>query len=113
MDVHYFYPNVKRICKEQRKPLGEVEMEVGVSPGYFSRTRKKSVSVSTLVNTAKILDVSVDILLSEPAPQTNADKFVEVFGFLPGYVENGKRIYYPSLHTDWWEEEYKEPEKEE
>ena len=50
---------------------------------------------------------------SKTAVKTNADKFVEVFGFRPGYEEDGKRVYYPLLQEDFWNAEYKEQEEAE
>ena len=44
---------------------------------------------------------------------SNANKFVEVFGFAPGYeiLDDGKE-YYPSLNDEWWNAEYREPKGE-
>jgi hypothetical protein len=41
---------------------------------------------------------------------SNAQKFVEVFGFAPGYeiLDDGREVY-PSLNDEWWNAEYKEP----
>jgi hypothetical protein len=47
------------------------------------------------------------------ASKSNANKFVEVFGFMPGYeILDDGRSYYPSLETDFWEAEYKPPKEE-
>ena len=45
---------------------------------------------------------------------SNAEKFVEVFGFAPGYeiLDDGRKVC-PSLNDEWWNAEYKEPEEEE
>ena len=45
---------------------------------------------------------------------SNAQKFVEVFGFAPGYeiLDDGREVY-PSLNDEFWNAEYKEPPKEE
>ena len=41
---------------------------------------------------------------------TNANKFVEVFGFMPGYEElDGGGSYYPSLDDNFWSAEYEAP----
>ncbi len=42
---------------------------------------------------------------------SNAQKFVEVFGFAPGYeiLDDGREVY-PSLNDEFWNAEYKEPE---
>lgn len=101
MNVCNFYPNVKRICKKQNKQIGEVEQEVGVSYGYFSRSMHKSISAKTLINTAMVLGVSIDELLS---PQTNLDKFIEVFGFDPTQPSNSLLL----ANKDFWAAEYKE-----
>lgn len=44
---------------------------------------------------------------------SNAQKFVEVFGFAPGYeiLDDGREVY-PSLNDEFWNAEYKEPEAE-
>ena len=44
---------------------------------------------------------------------SNANKFVEVFGFAPGYevLDDGREVY-PSLNDEWWNAEYKEPKGE-
>ena len=45
---------------------------------------------------------------------SNAQKFVEVFGFAPGYeILDDGREGYPSLNDELWNAEYKEPEAEE
>lgn len=43
---------------------------------------------------------------------SNAQKFVEVFGFMPGYeiTEDGK-LYFPSLQDVFWNAEYVPPEE--
>lgn len=45
---------------------------------------------------------------------SNAQKFVEVFGFAPGYeiLDDGREVC-PSLNDEFWNAEYKEPEAEE
>ena len=42
----------------------------------------------------------------------NAQKFVEVFGFMPGFslTEDGEPVL-PALDCKWWDAPYKEPEK--
>ncbi len=44
---------------------------------------------------------------------SNAQKFVEVFGFMPGYeiMEDGK-LYFPSLQDVFWNAEYEPPKEE-
>ena len=44
---------------------------------------------------------------------SNAQKFVEVFGFAPGYeiLDDGREVY-PSLNDEFWNAEYKKPEAE-
>lgn len=41
---------------------------------------------------------------------SNAQKFVEVFGFAPGYelLDDGREVY-PSLNDEFWNAEYKTP----
>lgn len=45
---------------------------------------------------------------------SNAQKFVEVFGFAPGYeiLDDGREVY-PSLNDEFWNAEYKEPKEDE
>lgn len=111
MNSKYFYPNVKRLCKEQKRKISDVEKTVGVSVGYFSR--RKPASVNVLIKTAEALGTTIDGLISEPPTMTNAKKFVEVFGFMPGFEEllPGVR-YIPSLNGGFWDEEYKAPEED-
>jgi transcriptional regulator with XRE-family HTH domain len=104
----YIYVNAKRLCKEQGKQLGEVENQAGLSKGYLSRTKYKTISVKKLIEIANILEVTIDELLCEPPKQTNFQKFVEVFGFAPGYeiLDDGREVY-PSLNDEFWNAEYK------
>lgn len=43
---------------------------------------------------------------------SNAQKFVEVFGFAPGYeiLDDGREVY-PSLNDEFWNAEYQPPEE--
>lgn len=44
---------------------------------------------------------------------SNAQKFVDVFGFAPAYeiLDDGREVY-PSLNDEFWNAEYKEPKDE-
>lgn len=44
---------------------------------------------------------------------SNADKFVETFGFMPAYeIMNDGRSYFPCFEDEFWNAEYKSPEDE-
>ncbi len=84
MEVENISVNIRRIAKEKGIPIGTVENTAGVSRGYFSRmTKQGSCQVWPLIRAAKVLGTTLDELVSEPPVVTNADKFLEVFGFHP------------------------------
>lgn len=108
MNAENLYPNIKRLCKKQKLKIGELEKEIGVSAGYFSRTTKvhgeKSIGIDKVLTIANKLDVTLDELLSEPPMFTNADKFAEVFG--------EKAINMAIASRSWWGEPFYESEGE-
>lgn len=85
-DAIHIPDNVKRIAKEKGLRLADIEKAAFVSVGYISRLKKSRVrgmSAETLLQLSKVLEVTIDELLEEPPAFTNADKFKEVFGFVP------------------------------
>ena len=69
MDGTYLPINVARLAKEKKMRLGDVEKEIGVSIGYFSRFnthKNRHASVQTVIKAAEVLDVTIEELLSEP-----------------------------------------------
>lgn len=64
--------NIKHLCSQQKKSLGELEHEIGVCKGYLSRVKngKTEISVDKVYMASLILDTSicdlcVDIRLKE------------------------------------------------
>lgn len=51
-----------------------------------------------------------DDAIMHQVTHSNAQKFVEVFGFAPGYeiLDDGREVY-PSLNDEFWNAEYKNP----
>lgn len=62
-----FFENVSYLIRRQKKKVGEVESEVGVSPGYIARMSKENSGkpgIDVAVKFADVLGVSVDSLLT-------------------------------------------------
>lgn len=59
--------NVRYLAKQKHLKLGEIEKQVGVRIGYFSRKEKTdtSTSLEVIYNTAKILGVTIDELCTD------------------------------------------------
>lgn len=57
--------NIKAIAKRKQIPIGQLEQKSGVSAGYLSRQSSGNARIDfgTVVNMAKILDVSIDDLV--------------------------------------------------
>lgn len=61
------FDNISFLIKKLGKKIGEVETEVGVSPGYISRTSKDGGAkpgIDFIVKICGILNVSIDTLIS-------------------------------------------------
>ena len=104
-DANNIPANVKRIARNKKLRLSDIEIACSVSPGYLSRFKNKStrgIPTEILVKLSNILDVTIDELLGEAPKFTNADKFKEVFGF----DGNDDCICY-----SWWDDPYEEPGK--
>ena len=78
-----FFDNIDYLIKSQNRKIGEVENEAGVSAGYISRTSKEGGSkpgIDFILNVAKVLHVSVDILLTvNIASLTPTEKYLLAF----------------------------------
>lgn len=61
------HQNLKRIAKEKKIKVGQIEKEISVSVGYLSRKRSK-LSIDQAFKIASILEISLDELckLKEP-----------------------------------------------
>lgn len=62
-----FFNNIYFLVKKNSKKIGELESEVGVSPGYISRTSKESnikPSIDFVMNIARSLNISLDAILN-------------------------------------------------
>ena len=107
------YSNVKRIAKENGIRISEVEKAAGISTGYFSKAKNgKGLSGEALIKAADFLNVTLNALVEDPPPFTNASKFVEVFGFMPGFeVRDNGDLVIPSLNEQFWHSEYEDPQK--
>ena len=59
--------NVKNLCREQKRPLGKLEHEIGVSKGYFSRIKNGNteLSIDKLYKAAQILNISISDLCED------------------------------------------------
>ena len=65
-DGKLFFRNVDYLIKQQKRKVGEIEREAGVSTGYIARTSKAGtgkVGIGFIMAVASILGVKLDILL--------------------------------------------------
>lgn len=66
LDKKILFDNISYLLKKRDMKIGELETQVGVSLGYISRTSKEGNTkpgIDFIVNTAKVLGVSIDTLL--------------------------------------------------
>lgn len=56
--------NVRYVAKHKKMLIGDIEKQVGLSPGYFSREGTK-ISAEKLYEVSKILDVSMEDLITD------------------------------------------------
>lgn len=70
MDANFnktiLFDNIAYLIKKREMKIGELESEVGVSPGYISRTSKDGSTkpgIDFIMNAATVLKVSIDTLL--------------------------------------------------
>ena len=62
---YILFKNIAFLIKQNDLNIGDFEKSAGVSLGYISRSKKQhSPSINFIVNTAKILGVSIDDLLT-------------------------------------------------
>ena len=86
MDQKNIYLNLRRLAKEKGMIIADVEHQVGVGTGYFSRLNRyptKSVPVTAAIKLCEIFDVTLEELLNPPPVETNQERFEKVFGFNP------------------------------
>lgn len=59
--------NVRFICKQRGLNIGDLEKQIGVSTGYFSRLEKNGLKISLLnvYNASEILGVTIDDLINK------------------------------------------------
>lgn len=88
--------------------MSELEAEKVLGIDYSAATMLKKISAEEAIQKLKEYDESMLRVTN-----SNAQKFVEVFGFAPGYeiLDDGREVY-PSLNDEFWNAEYKEPEAE-
>ena len=87
--------------------MSEIEAEKVLKVDY-APTELRRITPQDAIQRLKEYD---DIM--RQVTHSNAQKFVEVFGFAPGYeiLDDGREVY-PSLNDEFWNAEYKEPEAE-
>ena len=56
MDEMRFIHNIYILCKSRGIKLGDLEINIGRSPGYFSRMIKKNVNSISLIEAVKVSD---------------------------------------------------------
>ena len=69
-----FYGNIEYLLRKQKKKIGELESETGVSTGYISRASKDTSAkpgIDFVIKTADVLGVSIDSLLCEEMYKMN------------------------------------------
>lgn len=83
----------------------EAEKALGVD---YAPTALKRITPQEAIQKLKEYDA-----IMHRVAHSNAQKFVEVFGFAPGYeiLDDGREVY-PSLNDEFWNAEYKPPEEE-
>lgn len=86
--------NTQRIAKKQKKPLGKLEEEIGVSAGYLSRLNKDDnttkISVDLIADIARVLNVSIDDLVYGVAALPTEQKRVDFVRELKKVTQDGK-----------------------
>ena len=64
--------NIKRLCAEQGITIAELERRAGLIPRTMARWDITMPSVDKVVCVAKVLDVTVEDLLADPAEKETA-----------------------------------------
>ena len=80
-DKKQLLKNIVAVAKEKKKKLGDVESQIGVAPGYFSRYAKDdntaNPGLEAVARAAEELNVTVDTLLySSYDTLTTTDKYL-------------------------------------
>lgn len=82
-DGRLLFKNIDYLIKQQKRKIGEVETEAGVSAGYISRTSREGGSkpgIDFLMGVAKVLGVSLDTLLTvDLSALTSTDAYLLSF----------------------------------
>ena len=94
------YQMIHYLCEKNGTQIGDLEKAIGISTGYISRTRtgNRRFSLETALKIAEYFNISIDELIKGPPEKTNADVFMEIFGFHPSTL---------ILRTDnWWNKKY-------
>lgn len=86
--------NAQQIAKKQKKPLGKLEEEIGVSTGYLSRLLKDDnttkLAADLLVSLAQALNVPIDDLVYDAVLLPNEQKRIDFVRELKKATRNGK-----------------------
>lgn len=78
------FSNIRELLKNSDVKIGQIEKEAGCQPGYMSRLEKPNSSsepsIEFLVTAAKMLNVSLDVLLSVDMTElTSTEKYLVSF----------------------------------
>ena len=84
-DIQRLMDNINSIIQQKNIKIGEMESDIGVSPGYISRLTKKgngaATSADLIWKVAKYLGVSVDFLMDG-----NAAKTADYLRYMQGFI---------------------------
>lgn len=91
--------NISFLLKKKSMKIGELENAIGVSKGYISRMNKKSQGVATgidiIYEIARVLDVSVDALISVDYQKINDNEayLLKLFSVFNLKTENRELVW--------------------
>lgn len=85
------YRNIRAVIKHKKKPIGDLELEVGISQGYLSRSEKSNTTpnISTVTNIAEQLGCSIDFLVLSDAGKSS-DNMLFIEDFIAKLIEDTK-----------------------
>lgn len=78
------FDRIKKIAKDRGYSIAEVERRAGVSTNYIYQWKKRNPNPKTLASVAKVLNVSVDYLLSGEEQKNETTKKVNIEELLDG-----------------------------
>ncbi|WP_080740893.1 helix-turn-helix domain-containing protein [Levilactobacillus brevis] len=78
------FDRIKKIAKDRGYSIAEVERRAGVSTNYMYQWKKRNPNPETLASVAKVLNVSVDYLLSGEEQKNETTKKVNIEELLDG-----------------------------